>query len=38
MYKYKSAIEKIKSIEEEAYTLVEQRIKEFEALGKYGDE
>lgn len=38
MSKYKSAIEKIKRIEEEAYPLVEQRIREFEALGKYGDE
>lgn len=38
MYKYKSAIEKIKSIEEIAYPLVERRIREFEALGKYGDE
>ena len=38
MYKYKSAIEKIKNIEEIAYPLVERRIREFEALGKYGDE
>lgn len=38
MLKYKSAINKIKSIEEEAYPLVEKRIREFEALGKYGDE
>lgn len=38
MYKYRSAIEKIKKIEEEAYPLVEKKLKEFEALGKYGDE
>jgi len=38
MYKYRSAFEKIKSIEEIAYPLVERRIREFEALGKYGDE
>jgi N-glycosylase/DNA lyase len=38
MWKYKSAVEKIKSIEEEAYPLVEKRIKEFENLGKYGTE
>ncbi|MGC9002951.1 MAG: N-glycosylase/DNA lyase [Dictyoglomus sp.] len=38
MSKYKSALEKIKSIEEIAYPVVEKRIREFEALGKYGDE
>uniref|UniRef100_A0A7C3MKU9 8-oxoguanine DNA glycosylase/AP lyase n=1 Tax=Dictyoglomus thermophilum TaxID=14 RepID=A0A7C3MKU9_DICTH len=38
MWKYRSAVEKIKSIEEEAYPLVEKRIKEFENLGKYGTE
>ncbi|MGB9857709.1 MAG: N-glycosylase/DNA lyase [Dictyoglomaceae bacterium] len=38
MLKYRSLLEKLRSIEDKARNLVEERIREFESLGLYGTE